>query len=108
MPPDNTVNQQQYGGGRFGDTAQVTGLIAGGDVTNSGVLNIYALHVTETQARVLQQALQDVAAIPPCPYPGLLPFRPQDARFFYGREKEIQTLVLRLRQERLLLVIGPS
>jgi TIR domain len=26
----------------------------------------------------------------PCPYPGMVPFRPEDARFFFGREAEIQ------------------
>ena len=45
---------------------------------------------------------------PPCPYPGMVPFRAEDSRFFYGREGEIQQMLDHLRQQRLLLVIGPS
>lgn len=52
--------------------------------------------------------LRDVLPAPPCPYPGMLPFRAEDARFFYGREGEIQQMLDHLRHQRLLLVIGPS
>lgn len=45
---------------------------------------------------------------PPCPYPGMVPFRAEDARFFYGREAEIEQMLQHLRYERLLFVIGPS
>src|SRR4051812_34487867 len=41
-----------------------------------------------------------------CPYPGMMPFRPEDSRFFYGREPEIRDLLERLRHQRFLLVIG--
>ncbi len=44
----------------------------------------------------------------PCPYPGMVPFRPEDASFFYGREDEIGELLRRLRHQSLLFVIGPS
>jgi hypothetical protein len=44
----------------------------------------------------------------PCPYPGMKPFQAKDARFFYGREREIIDLLLCLRNQRYLLVIGPS
>ncbi len=53
----------------------------------------------------------DLAAMlppPPCPYPGMVPFRAEDTRFFYGREGEIQQMLDHLRHQRLLLVIGPS
>ena len=43
-----------------------------------------------------------------CPYPGMVPFRRQDARFFHGRDDEIQTLLTLVRQHRFLLVIGSS
>ena len=49
-------------------------------------------------------AVEEVA----CPYPGMVPFASGDERFFHGREDEIEDLVLRLRHERLLVVIGPS
>jgi len=44
----------------------------------------------------------------PCPYPGMVPFRPEDARFFFGRDAEIQDLLTRLRAHRFLMVIGSS
>ena len=43
-----------------------------------------------------------------CPYPGMVPFRPEDARFFKGREAEIQQLVQRLRHQRFLFIVGAS
>ncbi len=43
-----------------------------------------------------------------CPYPGMKPFDKKDARFFYGREEEIQNLRLRLRNQNYLFIIGTS
>ena len=43
-----------------------------------------------------------------CPYPGMVPFQAEDARFFYGREDEIDEMLQRLRHQRYLWVIGPS
>jgi WD40 repeat protein len=45
---------------------------------------------------------------PACPYPGMVPFRPEDARFFYGREAEVEKMLQHLRVQNRLLVIGPS
>jgi WD40 repeat protein len=42
------------------------------------------------------------------PYPGLHFFTEEDAGRFYGREGEIEALWARLRERRLLAVIGPS
>src|SRR5262249_4571971 len=42
------------------------------------------------------------------PYPGMLPFRAEDARFFHGREELVFQMVQHLRTQRLLFVIGPS
>ena len=53
-------------------------------------------------------ATLDPSARPRCPYPGMVPFTPQDARFFYGRAPEIVEMLQRLRLARALLVIGPS
>ena len=52
--------------------------------------------------------LRDVLPAPDCPYPGMVPFRAEDARFFYGREDEIGQMLAHLRLQRLLFVIGPS
>lgn len=43
-----------------------------------------------------------------CPYPGMVPFRARDAIFFFGREKEIDEILRRLRAQNYLWVIGPS
>ncbi|HEU5104046.1 MAG TPA: CHAT domain-containing protein [Roseiflexaceae bacterium] len=45
---------------------------------------------------------------PRCPYPGMIPFRAEDSRFFYGREDEIGHMLQHLRHQRWLFVIGPS
>ena len=49
-----------------------------------------------------------VVEVVECPYPGMVPFRKQDARFFHGRDDEIQTLLTLVRQHHFFLVIGPS
>ena len=46
--------------------------------------------------------------IPACPYPGMVPFQADDAVYFYGRENEVQHLIQFVRQQRFLMVIGPS
>ena len=42
------------------------------------------------------------------PYPGLAPFSEADAGVFFGREDEVETLLEKLSQHRLLALIGPS
>ena len=44
----------------------------------------------------------------PCPYPGMVPFRKEDARFFHGRDEEIQKLLTLIRHNHFLIVIGSS
>jgi WD40 repeat protein len=44
----------------------------------------------------------------PCPFPGMVPFRKEDARFFHGRDAEIRQLLTLIRQHRFLAVIGSS
>jgi WD40 repeat protein/ABC-type oligopeptide transport system ATPase subunit len=44
-----------------------------------------------------------------CPYPGMKPFTTKDdARFFYGREQEIEKLLLRLGKQNYFFIIGTS
>lgn len=45
---------------------------------------------------------------PVCPFKGLAPFEPDDAEFFFGRERLIDELVARLVGGTLLGVLGPS
>jgi WD40 repeat protein/DNA-binding SARP family transcriptional activator len=43
-----------------------------------------------------------------CPYKGLASFQPDDAEYFFGRERLIAAIVARLVGENLLAVVGPS
>jgi WD40 repeat protein len=49
-----------------------------------------------------------IAALPPCPYPGLYPFNEKQALYFHGRRAEIQRLREAVESRPLLMVIGPS
>jgi WD40 repeat protein len=42
------------------------------------------------------------------PYPGLAAFTADDASFYFGREREVEAFVNRLRVEPVLAVVGPS
>ncbi len=42
------------------------------------------------------------------PFPGLRPFEPDEDHLFFGREKEIDELLRRLRATRFLQVVGAS
>jgi WD40 repeat protein len=45
----------------------------------------------------------------PCPYPGMRPFQADDAKYFYGRDTEIEAVLgLVAAGERELYLIGPS
>jgi energy-coupling factor transporter ATP-binding protein EcfA2 len=44
----------------------------------------------------------------PCPYPGLVPFGPEDAALFFGRDQESDEILRRIKQQNFLLVVGPS
>jgi WD40 repeat protein/class 3 adenylate cyclase len=55
--------------------------------------------------------LPDYSAPPadvPCPYKGLVPFQPDDADVFFGREQLVDDLVGRLEEAPFLAVVGPS
>ena len=42
------------------------------------------------------------------PFPGLRPFAPEDAGFFFGRDAERDEVILKLLKNRYITVIGPS
>jgi tetratricopeptide (TPR) repeat protein len=44
----------------------------------------------------------------PNPFPGLRPYGPDEEHLFFGREKEVEAILLRLRKHRFLPVIGTS
>ncbi len=43
-----------------------------------------------------------------CPYPGLIAFQEADADRFFGRSREIDRVVARLRDQPLVAIVGPS
>ncbi|HEY0484424.1 MAG TPA: hypothetical protein VGD37_43185 [Kofleriaceae bacterium] len=59
------------------------------------------------EIRTLEQTWN--VAPEPCPYPGMRPFKTEDAARFHGRDKEVADLLGRMRDgQRELYVIGPS
>ena len=42
------------------------------------------------------------------PYPGLRPFNLEEHNLFFGREEQVDELLLRLQDTRFLAVVGPS
>ncbi len=51
---------------------------------------------------------QPAPDVSPSPYPGLAPFGPDTAAFFFGREKELEELQLRIRAHSFVALVGPS
>jgi ABC-type multidrug transport system fused ATPase/permease subunit len=103
----SAANPPQYGIVSSGDAATISGIVIGGSV--NGDINIYMATSRADALKVAATAFSGASGPrPSCPYPGMVPFRPEDARFFYGREGEIEEMVLRLRGQDFLLVIGPS
>ncbi len=45
---------------------------------------------------------------PVCPYRGLLPYEAEDAESFFGRDTDVAACLEKLRQEGVLVVVGPS
>jgi WD40 repeat protein/DNA-binding SARP family transcriptional activator len=43
-----------------------------------------------------------------CPYPGLLPYDAEDADSFFGREADVAACLRKLRDSRVVAVVGPS
>ncbi|MFM6194443.1 MAG: TIR domain-containing protein, partial [Planktothrix sp.] len=67
------------------------------------------------QQKVIQRICEDfqkpvptLATIPDCPYPGMVPFKPEDCDRFFGRQQEINDLIQYLRLYPFLAVIGAS
>lgn len=79
------------------------------------MLNCLEAIDAESQAAAIARLCQDAQRPapgpplrPPCPYPGMAPFREADHDRFFGREEVVQTLVECLRLHPFLTVIGPS
>jgi hypothetical protein len=64
--------------------------------------------VVERLCAELQRPVPGPAPRPPCPYPGMVPFSEADNDRFFGRDREVQELLERLRLHPFLTIIGPS
>ncbi len=63
----------------------------------------------QSRSALVQIADQGPSALDErAPYRGLSTFRPEDAAIFFGREREAEALVNRLRLQGLVAVVGPS
>ncbi|CAD5978856.1 putative WD repeat-containing protein all2124 [Planktothrix tepida] len=67
------------------------------------------------QQEVIQRICEDfkkpvptLATIPDCPYPGMVPFKPEDSDRFFGRQQEVNDIIQQLRLFPFLAVIGAS
>jgi DNA-binding SARP family transcriptional activator/class 3 adenylate cyclase/WD40 repeat protein len=56
----------------------------------------------------LARSVEAVAGAVVCPFKGLAPFEPEDADYFFGRERLVAELVARLVGARFLCISGPS
>ncbi len=50
----------------------------------------------------------EVSGTPSCPYPGLRPFRSEEALVFFGRDEQVDELLAKLDRSRFLAVVGTS
>lgn len=82
------------------DAVGVQGLLQAAWEQNATNPQLTALHAQWTQI------VFDLR--PPCPYPGMQPFRSEESSYFFGREVEINDAVQRLRLHPFLIVIGAS
>ncbi|HFD40145.1 MAG TPA: TIR domain-containing protein, partial [Anaerolineae bacterium] len=64
--------------------------------------------VVERLCAELQRPAPGPAPKPACPYPGMTPFREADSDRFFGRDREVEELLERLRLHPFLTIIGPS
>ncbi|HKQ73581.1 MAG TPA: hypothetical protein VJ810_07645 [Blastocatellia bacterium] len=55
-----------------------------------------------------QTSLLDAIKIPPNPFPGLRPFEPEESDLFFGRDEQIEKLMVKLSRNRFLAVVGTS
>lgn len=51
---------------------------------------------------------QSPSSKPTAPYPGLRPFRQDEAKLFFGRDAQIDDVLARLKQHQFLGVVGTS
>ncbi|HSR98656.1 MAG TPA: protein kinase [Kofleriaceae bacterium] len=89
--------------GKGPDGARMVAIPHGFERTDAALADWIKAHLFDTLEGGGDAALAEAA-----PYPGLAAFTADDARFYVGREREVEALVNRLRVEPVLAVVGPS
>jgi formylglycine-generating enzyme required for sulfatase activity len=84
--------------------------IHGGCVGVAGAQNVYIanLNLGVSALPALPSRTDENAAIPPCPYPGLAYFGPQDSALFFGRDAAISRLEAAVARQTLTALVGAS
>jgi hypothetical protein len=86
--------------------ASISATISGGavGVGSAQVVRIENLYV----GAAASTEPKPVRPVPPCPYPGLAYFGPQDASRFFGRDKAIEALVAAVAKRSFTALVGAS
>ena len=89
---------------RMGDTS-ISATVSGGA---AGVVGAQVVRIENLYVGAPAPPRPLVGPIPPCPYPGLAYFGPQDAARFFGREQAIQALVAAVTKRSFTALVGAS
>jgi WD40 repeat protein len=95
-----------FSGGPIWDDAERA--VVGMAVSADGREQLRAAFAIPTPLLLRAWPALDPLARPPCPYRGLLAFREEDARFFFGREAFTEQLAAAVAKRSLVTVIGSS
>jgi pSer/pThr/pTyr-binding forkhead associated (FHA) protein/energy-coupling factor transporter ATP-binding protein EcfA2 len=78
-------------------------------IVGAGVVYVGTLNFSSpSNPAVAEQAGDDGAPAPPCPYPGLAYFGPEEADRFYGRDAVIERLAEAINRQSFTALIGAS
>ena len=80
----------------------------GGVAAVAGAAYVHIENLTQYAVAPAPTAVRQAGPIPPCPYPGLAYFGPQDAARFFGREQAIQALVKAVAKRSFTALVGAS
>ena len=99
-PPSVQADHQSIAIDRININGDVTGTITIGHGYTAEQVSLLLKQITTT--------LQPKAFDGRCPYKGLDVFEEEDAELFFGREKIVADLVSRVKESRVVFIIGPS
>ena len=90
------------------ENGAVVGVAGAETVTVEQQTNIGTIVLNLATGIARAPAPEPTGPIPPCPYPGLAYFGPQDAARFFGREQAIQALVSAVTKRSFTALVGAS